>query len=176
MSQKRKSILDLLFDGFPLQKLTSVLYVYVYVCTFSPKTAHIVNDYVNMKLNPTVGVYQTTYDNRLRGIHGVQSNLFETNTDINNDRSEIGKRLEQYVEAINDEKEIEKEYKQKIDALAKAGSGSAGLRKNMTDSYKLQYASNFFMGLGILMASLMLYIIFAKKIISGEVSIQPTLL
>jgi|SaaInlV_200m_DNA_5_1039737.scaffolds.fasta_scaffold27873_1 hypothetical protein len=144
--------------------------------TFSPKTAHIVNDYVNMKLNPTVGVYQTTYDNRLRGIHGVQSNLFETNTDINNDRSEIGKRLEQYVEAINDEKEIEKEYKQKIDALAKAGSGSAGLRKNMTDSYKLQYASNFFMGLGILMASIMLYVIFAKKIISGEVSIQPTLL
>jgi len=72
--------------------------------TFSPKTAHIVNDYVNMKLNPTVGVYQTTYDNRLRGIHGVQSNLFETNTDINNDRSEIGKRLNNMLRQLTTKK------------------------------------------------------------------------
>ena len=64
-------------------------------------------------------------------------------------------------------------YQEKIRAMETSMTGSAGLRKNMTDSYKLQYSSNFFMILGIIMASIMIYIIFAKKIISGELSIQP---
>ena len=64
-------------------------------------------------------------------------------------------------------------YQEKIDAMRNSATGSAGLRKHLTDSYKLQYASNFFMILGIIMASIILYIVFAKKIITGEVSIQP---
>ena len=142
---------------------------------FSPKIADIENHYVNSKMNPTISMYQTMYDTRLHGIHGVQSSLFETSTEIGTDRDEIGKRLEQYVDAINDEKVIEEQYTKKIDALASTGTGSAGLRKNMTDNYKLQYASNFFMGMGLIMGAIMIYIVFAKKIISGEVSIQPTL-
>ena len=86
----------------------------------------------------------------------------------------LEKRIEQYVEAIQEEKQIEKMYKEKIYAMENSMTGSAGLRKNMTDSYKLQYSSNFFILLGIIMASIMIYIVFAKKIISGEVSIQPT--
>jgi hypothetical protein len=129
--------------------------------------------YTNMKMNPNISSYQTTYDNRLRGIHGIQSDLFEESNQINKERNDIGRRLEQYVEAIQEEKEIEKMYQEKIHAMETSMTGSAGLRKNMTDSYKLQYSSNFFMILGIIIASIMIYIIFAKKIISGEVSIQP---
>jgi hypothetical protein len=141
---------------------------------FGVKLQDIELSYTNMKMNPNIGVYKTTYDNRLRGIHGVQSELFEENNQINKERNDLGKRVEQYVEAIQEEKQIEKMYKEKIYAMENSMTGSAGLRKNMTDSYKLQYSSNFFILLGIIMASIMIYIVFAKKIISGEVSIQPT--
>lgn len=143
---------------------------------FSRKLYQIENDYVNAKMNPYVSSYENTYDRRLRGVHGIQTELFEENTEITKNQNEIGKRLEQYVQVINNEKVIEEDYKKKIEAVERLGTGSAGLRKNMTDSYKLQYASNFFLILGLIMGSIMIYIVFAKKIISGEVSIQPSIM
>lgn len=140
---------------------------------FGVKLQGIDDYYVNMKMNPNITMYRTSYDNRLRGIHNIQSELFEENNKINKERADIDKRLKQYIDAIEKEKKIEKIYKEKIAAMTKAVSGSAGLRKNMTDSYKLQYASNFFMVLGIIITSIIIYIIFVKEIISGEVSIQP---
>lgn len=140
---------------------------------FSRKLYQIEFDYVNTKMNPNISMFQTLYDKKLRGVHGIQSDLFEENKHITKEQTDLGKRHEQYVQVIQEEKEIEKMYQEKIDAMRNSSTGSAGLRKNLTDSYKLQYASNFFMILGIIMASIILYIVFAKKIITGEVSIQP---
>lgn len=140
---------------------------------FSRKLYQIELDYVNTKMNPNISMFQTLYDKKLRGVHGIQSDLFEESKHIDKEQTNLGKRHEQYVQVIQEEKEIEKMYQEKIDAMRNSATGSAGLRKNLTDSYKLQYASNFFMILGIIMASIILYIVFAKKIITGEVSIQP---
>ena len=42
-------------------------------------------------------------------------------------------------------------------------SGAAGARKVLTDTYKLQYASNFFMVLGIIISMVMLYRVFSPS-------------
>lgn len=140
---------------------------------FSHKLSNIENYYINMKMNPNIGSYRREYDTRLRRIHRTQSDLFEEHHKINKERNDIAARLQQYVDAIQEEKKTEEMYKKKIEYINQVGTGSAGLRKNMTDTYKLQYASNFFMILGIILSSIIIYIVFAKKIISGEVSIQP---
>ena len=39
---------------------------------FSRKLYQIELDYVNTKMNPNISMFQTLYDKKLRGVHGVQ--------------------------------------------------------------------------------------------------------
>jgi uncharacterized protein YllA (UPF0747 family) len=78
-------------------------------------------------------------------------------------------------EEIDDAMTAESDLNKKIHALENSNSGAAGIRKNMTDTYKLQYASNFFLFIGLLLGIYLLYIVFGKDIVSGSVSIAPTM-
>ena len=97
---------------------------------FSRKLYQIELDYVNTKMNPNISMFQTLYDKKLRGVHGIQSDLFEENKHITKEQTDLGKRHEQYVQVIQEEKEIEKRYQEKLDAKRNSSTGSAGLRKN----------------------------------------------
>jgi len=141
--------------------------------TFSVKLNPIVNAYMNTKLNPDVTEYQTSYDTALSGIHDVQSRLFELKNEITNELDIITDKNKQYVQAIDIQKNIETNINNNIKSLNDVKSGSAGLRKNMTDTYKLQYASNFFMIIGLIITAFVIYYVFGKDIISGKVSISP---
>lgn len=141
--------------------------------TFNVKLSPIVDAYMNTKLNPNITEYQTRYESVLDNIHGVQSKLFELKNDITNELGTISDRNQKYVDAIDEQELIEYELKEKLRAIDAANSGSGGLRKNMTDSYKLQYASNFFLIIGIIMTCTVIYFVFAKDIINNKVSILP---
>lgn len=141
--------------------------------TFSVKLDPVVNAYMNTKLNPNITEYQTTYDTVLNGIHETQSKMFELKNEISTALEVVTAKNEEYVRTIEQEKRVETNINNKINSLNNVRSGSAGLRKNMTDTYKLQYASNFFMIIGLIITTIVIYFVFGKDIISGQVSISP---
>lgn len=141
--------------------------------TFSVKLSPIVDAYMNTKLNPNITEYQTTYDTVLDNVHSVQSKIFEIKNEIKQQLDMDEDKNQIYIDAINEQKIIEQETKEKLRAIDNANSGSGGLRKNMTDTYKLQYASNFFLIIGIVIVSFAIYFVFAKDIINNKISLLP---
>ena len=143
--------------------------------TFSATLSNVVNAYVNTKLNPNTTEYQTTYDNILQNIHSVQSKLFELKNEVKREHEKIGEHTEERVRIIKIEKRVENEIENKIQVLEEGNPGATGLRKNLTDTYKIQYSHNFFTIIGLILGFYLLFHMFGKRVFSGEVSIDPTL-
>jgi hypothetical protein len=127
--------------------------------SFKLQTSKISDAYVNHKLFPTNTEYENVYNRMLAGVNNAKSSMFELQNEVEVMSAEYRERVDVLSSDIQSdrtrENNIVKEFEQAED------SGAAGARKVLTDTYKLQYASNFFMSLGIIMAILILYWIFS---------------
>lgn len=129
------------------------------VASFKLQTAKLSSAYVNHKLFPTNTEYENVYTRMLAGVNKAKSDMFELQNEIEVMSADYREKLEVLSTEIQSdrtrESDIVKDFEQAED------SGAAGARKVLTDTYKLQYASNFFMVLGIIMAITILYWIFS---------------
>jgi len=129
------------------------------VASFNLLTKNLSDAYVNHKLFPTNTEYENVYNRMLSGVNRAKSNIFELQNEVEVMSADYRERIDALSTEIQTERtredEIVKDFEQAED------SGAAGARKVLTDTYKLQYASNFFMVLGIIMAILILYWVFS---------------
>lgn len=127
--------------------------------SFKLQTSKLADAYVNHKLFPTNTEYENVYKRMLAGVNKAKSDMFELQNEVESMSAEYHERVDALSTEIQSdrtrENDIVKDFEQAED------SGAAGARKVLTDTYKLQYASNFFMGLGIIMAILILFWIFS---------------
>jgi hypothetical protein len=103
--------------------------------------------------------YENVYTRMLAGVNKAKADAFELQNEVEVMSSEYRERVALLSSEIQTdrtrESNIVKEFEQAED------SGAAGARKGLTDTYKLQYASNFFMFLGIILALVILYKVFS---------------
>lgn len=129
------------------------------VAGFNLLTKKLSDAYVNHKLFPTNTEYENVYNRILSGVHGAKSSMFELQNEVEVMSADYREKIDALSTDIQidrtREDEIVKDFEQAED------SGAAGARKVLTDRYKLQYASNFFMILGIIMAICILYWVFS---------------
>jgi len=127
--------------------------------SFKVQTAKLSAAYVNHKLFPTNTEYENVYTRMLAGVNKAKADAFELQNEVEVMSSEYRERVALLSSEIQTdrtrESDIVKEFEQAED------SGAAGARKGLTDTYKLQYASNFFMFLGIILALVILYKVFS---------------
>jgi hypothetical protein len=136
--------------------------------TFGRVLFAITNAYIAHKLNPIWGPYETRYNRALQEIHKTRADIYEIENEVDNATSKIDETINTYIKNINEQKEIETRLTNLIKGLEQDDPGAAGLRKGMTDTYKIQYVSNFFLVLGILLGIYILFYIFGKGLMSGE--------
>jgi len=129
------------------------------VAGFNLLTKNLSDAYVNHKLFPTNTEYENVYNRMLGGVNGAKSSMFELQNEVEVMSADYREKIDALSGEIQSERtredEIVKDFEQAED------SGAAGARKVLTDTYKLQYASNFFMVLGIIMAMCILYWVFS---------------
>ena len=129
------------------------------VAKFKLLTAKLSDAYVNHKLFPTNTEYENVYNRMLNGVQKAKSDMFELQNEVEVMSTEYREKIDVLSEEIQTERtredDLVKDFEQAED------SGAAGARKVLTDTYKLQYASNFFMILGIIMAMCILYWVFS---------------
>lgn len=129
------------------------------VAKFNLQTKKLSNAYVNHKLFPSNTEYENVYNRMLSGVNTAKSNMFELQNEVEVMSTEYREQIEGISREIQSDRtredDLVKGFEQAED------SGAAGARKGLTDTYKLQYASNFFMVLGIIMAFLILYWVFS---------------
>lgn len=127
--------------------------------SFKLLTAKLSDAYVNHKLFPTNTEYENVYNRMLGGVNKAKSDMFELQNEIENMSADYREKIEVISTEIQEDRTREtnlvKDFEQAED------SGAAGARKVLTDTYKLQYASNFFMVLGIIIAIIILYWVFS---------------
>ena len=129
------------------------------VAGFNLLTTKLSDAYVNHKLFPTNTEYENVYNRMLAGVNSAKSSMFELQNEIELMSADYREKIDVLSTEIQTERtredDIVNDFEQAED------SGAAGARKVLTDTYKLQYASNFFMCLGIIMAILILYWVFS---------------
>ena len=142
------------------------------LASFKTQTAKLSNAYVNHKLFPTNTEYENVYNRMLSGVNRAKSDMFELQNEVESMSATYRERLEVLSGEIKTdrtkESNIVKEFEQAED------SGAAGARKVLTDTYKLQYASNFFMVLGIIISMVVLYRVFSSSA-SASATTVPSL-
>ncbi len=128
--------------------------------SFKVQTAKLADAYVNHKLFPTNTEYENVYTRMLAGVNKAKADMFELQNEVEVMSSEYRERISLLSSEIKSDRtkedDIVKDFEQAED------SGAAGARKVLTDTYKLQYASNFFMFLGIILALVILYKVFSS--------------
>ena len=136
------------------------------VASFKVQTSKLSNAYVNHKLFPTNTEYENVYMRMIAGVNKVKSDMFELQNEVEVMSGEFREKIAIFSSEIKAERiredDIVKDFEQAED------SGAAGARKVLTDTYKLQYASNFFMFLGIILALVILYKVFSHGSISPD--------
>lgn len=134
--------------------------------SFKVQTTKLAAAYVNHKLFPTNTEYENVYTRMLAGVNKAKADMFELQNEVEVMSGEYRKRVDILSEEIQSdrtrESDIVKDFEQAED------SGAAGARKVLTDTYKLQYASNFFMFLGIILAMVVLYKVFSPGATSPD--------
>lgn len=129
------------------------------VASFKVQTSKLADAYVNHKLFPTNTEYENVYTRMLAGVNKAKADMFELQNEVEVMSGEYRERVDILSGEIQSdrtrESDIVKDFEQAED------SGAAGARKVLTDTYKLQYASNFFMFLGIILAMAVLYKVFS---------------
>lgn len=128
---------------------------------FSVKMDGIVDAYINTKLNPTNTEYRTIYDGKMTSINAIQSSLFEIENKVSTASENARTEIQTITTEIEENKARETSLKGRVNGLAEIDSGAAGARKVMTDLYKLQYASNFFLLIGIILGAIVIFKMFA---------------
>ncbi len=141
-------------------KLTSL------AASFKVQTAKLASAYVNHKLFPTNTEYEYVYTRMIAGVNKAKADMFELQNEVEVMSAEYRERIDILSGEIQSdrtrESDIVKDFEQAED------SGAAGARKVLTDTYKLQYASNFFMFLGIILAIAVLYKVFSPGATSPD--------
>ena len=117
---------------------------------FNTQIARLSDAYVNTKLFPDNTEYQNVYTRTLSGINLTKSKMFELQNEVEVSAKDYRKKndiLSSDIEEVRTQEDgVVRDFEQAEE------SGAAGARKVLTDTYKLQYASNFFMMLGIVIA------------------------
>ena len=126
---------------------------------FNTKIASLSAAYVNTKLFPDNTEYQNVYTRNLSAINTIKSNMFELQNEV--EGSVENYRDKNNILSVKIKKERTRENGIVHDFEQAEDSGAAGARKVLTDMYKLQYASNFFMVLGIVVALIIMFKMFA---------------
>jgi len=134
--------------------------------SFKVQTSKLSDAYVNHKLFPTNTEYENVYTRMLAGVNKAKADAFELQNEVEVMSDEYREKVallssEVKLDRIKED-DIVKEFEQAED------SGAAGARKGLTDTYKLQYASNFFMFLGIILAMVVLYKVFSHGATSPD--------
>jgi hypothetical protein len=129
------------------------------VSSFEIFISKLSDAYVNHKLFPTNTEYENVYNRLLSNITIAKSNMFELQNEIEVKTADYREKVAILSSNIKEDRHHEdnlvKDFEQAED------SGAAGARKILTDTYKLQYASNFFMVLGICIGLVILYKVFS---------------
>jgi hypothetical protein len=136
--------------------------------SFKVQTSKLSDAYVNHKLFPTNTEYENVYTRMLAGVNKAKADMFELQNEVEVMSSEYREKNDILSTEIQSdrtrESDIVKDFEQAED------SGAAGARKVLTDTYKLQYASNFFMFLGIILAMVVLFKVFSPGATAPDVS------
>jgi hypothetical protein len=102
----------------------------------------------------------------LAGVNNAKSDMFELQNEVEVMSGEYREKVALLSSEVKSDRikedDIVKEFEQAED------SGAAGARKGLTDTYKLQYASNLFMFLGIILAMIVLYKVFSHGATSPD--------
>jgi hypothetical protein len=131
------------------------------VSKFELQTSKLSDAYVNHKLFPTNTEYENVYNTILNGVRQAKSDMFELQNEIESRNREYREEIE--ILSSNIKEDRERETRLVKDFENADDSGAAGARKVLTDRYKLQYASNFFMVIGICIALFVLYKVFTPN-------------
>lgn len=131
------------------------------VSKFELQTSKLSDAYVNHKLFPTNTEYENVYNTLLNGVRQAKSDMFELQNEIESRNREYREEIE--ILSSNIKEDRERETRLVKDFENADDSGAAGARKVLTDRYKLQYASNFFMVIGICIALIILYKVFTPN-------------
>jgi hypothetical protein len=128
---------------------------------FSTTINTLSSAYVNKTLFPDNTEYQNVYNKKIKQVKKLETDLFvlqnELENAVDNDRN-IGDKIKKNIDkAENKENELTNVFN-----IAEE-SGAAGAQKVLTDTYKLQYASNFFMVLGIIISVFTLFMLFKPE-------------
>ena len=127
--------------------------------SFKVQTSKLSDAYVSHKLFPTNTEYENVYTRMLAGVNKAKSDMFELQNEVEVMSGEYREKVALLSSKVKldriKEDDIVKEFEQAED------SGAAGAHKGLTDTYKLQYASNFFMFLGIILAMVVLFKVFS---------------
>ena len=126
---------------------------------FKTKIASLSAAYVNTKLFPDNTEYQNVYTRNLSAINTIKSNMFELQNEVEGSTETYRDKNNILSVKINKERTREDGIVRDFEQAEE--SGAAGARKVLTDMYKLQYASNFFMVLGIVIALIIMFKMFS---------------
>jgi hypothetical protein len=140
--------------------------------SFKVQTAKLADAYVSHKLFPTNTEYENMYTRMLVGVNKAKADMFELQNEVEVMSAEYREKIDILSNDIQSdrtrENDIVKDFEQAED------SGAAGARKGLTDTYKLQYASNFFMFLGIILAMVILFKVFSPGSPSPDIPTPDT--
>ena len=116
--------------------------------------------YINWKMNPQISRYQREWNNKYNSLQWHTMMLFWIRNFIQHFTDIVTDELNEIKKKIDIEKAKERKYKNEMKLIDRVNSGAAGAAKVWTDSYKLEYAGNLFIVLGILAGLYAISIVF----------------
>jgi len=116
--------------------------------------------YINWKMNPRISKYERTFQSKKQALQWHTMMLFWIRNFIQHFTDIVTDELNEIKKKIEVEKAKERKYKNEMKQIDKINSGAAGAAKVWTDSYKLEYAGNLFIVLGILAGLYAISIVF----------------
>ena len=129
--------------------------------------------YIDWKMNPQISYYQRAWRNKYTALQWHTMMLFWIRNFIQHFTNIVTDELNEIKKDIRIEKAKERKYKNEMKLIDRVNSGAAGAAKVWTDSYKLEYAGNLFIVLGILAGLYTISIIFGVGQAAGsEMAIQ----
>ena len=128
---------------------------------FSTKIGTLASTYVNHKLFPTNTEYQNVHTRNLSAVNKIKSDLFELQNEVDGATEVVRDSNNALSDNIKAERTLEDDVIHDFERAE--DGGSAGARKVLTDMYKLQYASNFFMVVGVLLVMFAMSFIFSQS-------------
>ena len=105
--------------------------------------------------------YQNVHTRNLSAVNKIKSDMFELQNEVDGATEVVRDSNNALSDNIKAERTLEDDVIHDFERAE--DGGSAGARKVLTDMYKLQYASNFFMVVGVLLVMFAMSFIFSQS-------------